>query len=1035
MTMYPGKKFWFILVLSGWTALYAQQTTIYSDAQEAYKRGMEFYENGLPAQARREFQETVDLLLPLNEAEAEMLRTQAKLYISKCSVDMGTRDGERKTLDFIREVRPDPEYKLALADLGDYYFNNRRYDDAIKYYGELPSSALPKRQMEQIRFRQGYANFVQKRYPQAKPHFESFKNEKSSPYFAPANYYLGFCFFNEGNYDQAYRVLTEIENEAAYKQEMPYLQGQILFAQRRFEEVVQKLASKANDTRVSNRKEINQLVGQSLFEQNKYKEALPYLEYYAASSSRLREEELYQLGFTQYQEKRYQSAIGNLRPLSSANSIIGQNAMFYLANCYLQTGDKNGALTALGSAKRMGFDPVLQEEAIFNYAKLAYELNQPREAANELKVFKPNSKYYNEAQTLLSDVLLSFKDYRQAYEIAEDMSKTNRTPQFLRTYQKIALNRGIQVLLENNPEGARPFLLKASENPVDPSVQAIAIFWLGDIAHRQGQYQESTALLDKFQVLSRTLNNLPDETSIFTAQYTQAYNYLKTGKYDLSRSAFQAVVEGINRNLRFIRNPDITGRILGDATLRLGDSYFRINQYASASQYYKSVIEKRYAGIDYAIYQNAIISGLQGKRTDEILALDQLVRDYPSSEYADDALFRLGEANQSANRPAQAIEALRTLITKYRNKSPLINPALLQLGLISYNQSNYEAAVNYYKQVFSNNPEAEEANQARQNLEYIYLEILGEPDQYLAFLETIPGYKTENVDRDALAFKVAQSQFEKQDTRRAIESFTSYIRSYPKGMNITAAYFSRGECYSIQKEFSKALADYEATVSFGNSKYYVKALEKGALIAYNHELDFTRAFRFYTELEKVASGNDDMLFDAQLGAMRSAYRMKNTNGVYAYADKVTKNPKASKDQVATGHFYLAKLAFDREDYASALPAVEKVIRMSSNEQSDEARYMQAFIYYRRKDLDKARDYCIEANAENSGNTYWAAKSILLLSDIFVEKGELYDAEAALEALIESYSGDKDLLNQANTKLGEIKRRIEQSSPLNKTGGN
>lgn len=1034
--MYSGKIAWSLFFLLSWAALSAQQTSVYSDAQAAYKRGVEYYDNGLPAKARREFQQTLDLLLPVNEAEAKMLRTRAQLFIAKCSVVMEARDGEMKALEFIRNIRPDPEYKLALADLGDFYFNSRRYEEALRYYDQIPAVGLPKKQMEQIRFRQGYAHFLQKRYPQAKPNFQYLQNETSSPYFAPANYYLGFCFFQEGNYDQAYKCMAAIENDPTYKQEMPYIQGQILFAQRRFQEVVTKLRTKANDPRVANRKEINQLVGQSLFEQNNYKEALPFLEYYAANSSRLREEELYQLGFAQYQEKKYPAAIGNLRPLSGANSLIGQNAMFYLANCYLQTGDKNGALNALATAKRLSFDPVLQEEAMINYAKLAYELNQPREAANELKNIKPASKYYNEAQALIGDVLLSYKDYRQAFEIAEELAKTNRTPQFLAVYQKMALNRGIQLLQENNPDGAKTYLQKAVENPVDPKIQATAIYWMGDISNRKGQFKESISYFDQFLTLVRTLSNLPDESSVFTAQYIQGYNYLKTGNYDQSRTAFQGTVDGINRNARFIKNTDISVKILGDATMRLGDSYFRINQYGNASNYYKTAIEKRYSGYDYAIFQNAIIDGLQGRRTDEILALEQLVRDFSNSDYADDALFRLAAANQNANRPSQALEALRTLVTRYRNKSPLINQAFLQLGLISYNMANYDAAISYYKQVFTNNPETEEANQARQTLEYIYVETLGKPEEYLAFIETVPGYKVENADRDALAFKAAQSLFEKDDFRRAIESFTSYIRNFPKGVNIITAYFNRAECYAALKEYSKALPDYETVIAPGSGRNYVKALDKASVIAYNHELDFGKAFRLYTELEKVA-GNDAMLFNAQLGALRSAYRSKNQSAVYSYADKVTKNTKAADPEITTANFYLGKLAFDKQDYANALPALEKVISRSENEQSDEALYLRAFIHYRQRDFSKAMESCLQAIENNSGFYYWRAKTSLLLAEVYAEKGtrdDLLNAQAVLEALLESYRDDQEIINQATVRLGQIKRLNEQNSILNKSGG-
>ncbi|MFZ4427571.1 MAG: tetratricopeptide repeat protein [Saprospiraceae bacterium] len=1034
--MYSGKTAWSLFFLLCWAAMGAQESSVYSDAQAAYKRGVEYYDNGLPAKARREFQQTLDLLLPVNEAEAKMLRTRAQLFIGKCSVVMKTRDGEMKALEFIRNIRPDPEYKLALADLGDHYFNSRRYDEALRYYDQIPAVGLPKKQMEQIRFRQGYAHFSQKRYPEAKGNLQALQNEPASAYFAPANYYLGFCFFQEGNYEQAYKCMTAVENDPAYKQEMPYIQGQILFAQRRFQDVVNKLRTRANDPRVSNRKEINQLVGQSLFEQGNYKEALPFLEYYAANSSRLREEELYQLGFAQYQEKKYPAAIGNLRPLSTANSLIGQNAMFYLANCYLQTGDKNGALNALATAKRQNFDPALQEEAMINYAKIAYELNMPREAANELKNIKPNSKYYNEAQALIGDVLLSYKDYRQAFEIADELAKTNRTPQFLAVYQKMAFNRGIQLLQENNPDGAKTYLQKAMEYPADPKIQASAIYWMGDLANRKGQFKESISYFDQFLTLARALSNLPDESGIFTAQYIQGYNYLKTGSYDQSRTAFQATVDGINRNARFIKNTDITVKVLGDATLRLGDSYFRTNQYGNASQYYKAAIEKRYAGYDYAIFQNALIDGLQGRRTDETLALEQLARDFPKSEYADDALFRLGAAYQAANRPAQALESLRTLVTRYSN-SPLINQAYLQLGLISYNMTNYDDAISYYKRVFTNNPDTEEANQALQTLEYIYVETLSRPEEFVAFIETVPGYKIENADRDALAFKAAQSLFEKNDFPRAVESFTSYLRSFPKGVNVIAAYYGRAESYAALKDYSKALSDYEAVIAPGSGRNYIKALDKASVIAYNHELDFAKAFKLYTELEKAAT-NDGMLFNAQLGALRSAYRSKNQNAVYNYADKVTKNPKAGNPEIATANFFLGKLAFDKQDFANALPALDKVIRLSQTEQSDEALYLRAFIHYRQRDLNKALESCLESIENNSGFYYWRAKTSLLLADVLADKGskeDLLNAQAVLEALLENYREDQEIVNQATIRLGQIRRLNEQNSILNKNGGN
>lgn len=1020
------------ILLLGSISLWAQQTSVFTEAYRAFVRGDELFKDGLLAPAQIEFQKTLDLLLPVQDAEAVMLTTQARLQLAKCSVRLGAKDGEATTLQLIRSLHPDPAYQQALVDLGNFYFNNKRYEDALNYYARIPSGTLPKAQMDQVQFRQGYATFVKKQYTTAKSFFLEMASQANSEYAAPANYYLGLCYFFEADYDKAYQSFQRIENHADYKNELPYIQAQILFAQRKFDELIQKTASLVNDTRTANLKEIRQLVGQSYFEKGDYPNALPHLEFYASNASKMREEELYQVGYAQYQMKKYQDAIRNFKPLSIANTSIGQNAMFYLANCYLQLGDKNSALNALATAKRLDYDPILQEDARFNYAKLALELNQPREAANELQVFTPQSKYYSEAQGLLSQALLGYRDYQQALDILEDIMKTNQSPQLKATYQQLSLSRGLQLIQQNDLENARKQLQAAIDNPLNAQNTAVALFWMADIANRREDYEESIRYIDKFLVAAKSLTNLPEESNVLTANYLQAYNLLRTNSYDRSRSLFQATVDGISRARNSIKNPEITNSILGDATMRLGDGYFRENLYANALKYYNEAISKRYNGYDYALFQKAIIEGLQGRKTEEINALKNLVASFPNSEYADDALFRLGDTYQEVGNLAEAMEPLKTLVSKYRSKSPLINQALLKLGLIAYNQGNYEGAASYYKQVFSNNPEPGEASQALSALEEIYIGDLGRPGEYTAFLETVPGYKVDNFVRDSLNYKVAIVQFENQEFKRAAESFSNYLRTFPKGSYVVPATYNRAECYSNLKEYSKALPDYDAVIKQGPSKYFIKALEKAALIAYHDAQDFQKAFNYYVELERNAS-SEDKLFEAQIGAMRCAYRTNNRQALANYSSKVANNSNASPEQVATANFYIGKQAFDVQDFNTAMTAFQKVIKNSDNELTAEARYLIASIHFQRRELDKVKTICMEANRLSSAYPNWVAKSFLLLADAMVETKDLYDAQAVLESLIENFDGDKELVEIAKSKLAQVKRQIEQTSILNKSG--
>ena len=75
---------------------------------------------------------------------------------------------------------------------------------------------------------------------------------------------------------------------------------------------------------------------------------------------------------------------------------------------------------------------------------------------------------------------------------------------------------------------------------------------------------------------------------------------------------------------------------------------------------------------------------------------------------------------------------------------------------------------------------------------------------------------------------------------------------------------------------------------------------------------------------------------------------------------------------------------------------------------------------------------INANRESSGYPYWVARSVILLSDILAEKGDLYNARAALEALLENYNEDPELVQTARTKLEQLETLISRGSRLDRS---
>ncbi|MEL6922861.1 MAG: tetratricopeptide repeat protein, partial [Bacteroidota bacterium] len=753
--------------------------------------------------------------------------------------------------------------------------------------------------------------------------------------------------------------------------------------------------------------------------------ALPYLEYYGERSNKMREEDFYQLGFVQYKTGNFDSAIDNFEELSDVDSPLGQNAMYKLGDCYIKTGNKNSARNAFAKASRMTYDKDLQEESLYNYAKLSYELKYDGDAITALQQIPPTSKYHTEAQTIISAIFLNTRDYERAMRIIEGLP--NKTPKLRETYQKVAYNRGLQLYRDGDMSDAKRYFKKSQEVPVNQRTNALATYWLGDIAHEEKQFDESAQLMSRFLNLAGNDNRLPDESSVHTANYVQGYNYLKQKKYNQALGYFQNAITGIRQNANFIENDYIKNKVVGDATLRAGDCLFKGNNYNQAIRYYDEAISNRYSGYIYALYQKAIIEGLRGKTVEKILALEKIADTYPNSEYADDALFELGSTYQEIGELNKAVQPLKQLVSQYKDKSDLTNSALIKLGLITYNQGSYQTAINYYKQVFSNNPDPKEAQGALAALEEIYVEDLGQPDEYFAFLESI-NYDVDSQEKELISFKAAETQFENGNYQRAIEGYNRYLTSYPNGRNSLNAYYNRAESYAVQRDYSNALKDYETVIGRGQSKYYAKALNKAALIAYNHEEDFNKSYDYYTRLEQVAS-SEDQVFDAQLGALRSAYRTNRPNEINAMARKVVNNPRATDDQKATAYFYMGKYDFDRKNYDAALASFNQVTRLSDNEQTAEARYDIAYIYYVQRELETAKQICINANKESSSYPYWVANSVILLSDILAEQGDLFNARAALEGLIENYDGDAELVATAREKLARLNSQSASSSRL------
>jgi TolA-binding protein len=141
------------------------------------------------------------------------------------------------------------------------------------------------------------------------------------------------------------------------------------------------------------------------------------------------------------------------------------------------------------------------------------------------------------------------------------------------------------------------------------------------------------------------------------------------------------------------------------------------------------------------------------------------------------------------------------------------------------------------------------------------------------------------------------------------------------------------------------------------------------------------------------------------------------------------HPKANADEQATAMYYAGKTHYKKNDLNAAKDNFDRAGKKANNNQAAESRYLVAEILYKQGDKSGAEAQCNAANDANASYPFWIAKSLLLLSDIYVDRNDLFNARAALEAVIENFSDDKDLLASANEKLVNVENLEKQNTRI------
>lgn len=987
------------------------QQSAWFDLNKNYKSGLELLDHGKYAAASNQFNAVLkkDKKSSSNaesDPETALMKENAHYFIALCALELGNSDAESLFLNFIKSYPANNYTKLAYYHVGRYYFAQKNYPKVIEWLKKLDDSGLVGKESYEYRYKLAYSYFEVKNLDLSEAIFAQLKDEKST-YNEQSIYYYAYINYLQKDYKKALIEFERLKGSKLYENSYPYYISALYFLDKRYDDVLNYAIPILKSSKQLYETEMLRIIGASYFAKSDYVNAGQYFDDFQRKDEGKTQnnQDNYQIGYTAFKLKKYEKAILELEKLETADEYF-QSGMIALGESFLQTDNKQAARSAFFKASKLDFDAQLREEGLFNYAKLSFELEFHQVALDATQQFiktYTQSPKLDQAKTLLGEILLTTKNYKDAIDILETIPNRNREAN--EVYQKVTYFRGLEFYNERAFQNAISAFMRSNKYPEDDEIHSLSTYWLAEAMYEVRKFGESVQTFEKFMSLSSS-----KQTEVFNyAHYALAYAAFEFENYRKAATYFA----------RFLRGNEKDQKTINDAILRLADSYFVLKVYDDALVYYNRIIASKTSSEDYALFQRGMIQGLQGQNDMKIETHKSLLAQFPNSNYADDASFEIPYTYFIKNDFDIAKAGLSALIEKYP-RSSYVPRALITIGLVELNQDNEQAALNTFKRVVSEYTTTDEAKLALESIKNIYLQ----NSDAAAFLDYANSTSIGNLstyEQDNITFQAANNRFLSGDYQGTFESVNAYFDKFPKAVHDKHARFIRAESLVRLKRPNEAIPDYEYILNDWTSDYTERALISISKI-YLNQKKYNEAIVHLKKLELTSEYKSNYSF-AVNNLMEAYSSMNLPDETLQYVKFIRESNKSSEEDLFRASLYSGKANLIIGDTIQAVNDFTEVAEKTQTVTGAEAKYNLAHILYLRKQYKTALAAAFDLTNNMPSHDYWVAKTYILIADIYVGMKDTFQAKSTLQSIIENYDNQEDdILVTAKEKLKKLTKK-------------
>ncbi|MCR5243982.1 MAG: tetratricopeptide repeat protein [Bacteroidales bacterium] len=970
-------------------SLIASQALIPSEASaqdDDYRYALELYGKGQYTHSRTVFEN-----LPENPVNSG--------YALLCAIRLKTADYPRLLKEYTQKynysgLMPEIRFRHGLN-----LFDAGQYAEAASMFLAVDESGIAGDDLAELVFKKAFSLYECRRYDAALPELKRVDKMAYSDFAAPARYTAGSIYYEREQFEDAVEWFGKSSSDPRFGEISRYYIMDAKYMLGDYDYVIGNAEDAYAAVPEDRRPHLARIISESYLIKGDASKARFYYEDASAGKEDGRGDYFY-AGSLMYATKDYKGAVENYTKMTDRTDSIGQIANYQLGYSYIQTKNKVAAMKAFSDASAVRFDPSIREDAYFNYAKLSFDLN------NDSSVFEKYLKEYPDSgrgELIYSyQALAALYNHDYAGAVAAYDKIDNLDADQSGNYMKANYLRANQLIKAGAWRDAIPCLRAASYYADRQSkFSQLCRYWLAESYFRDGQYPQAREIFTSLYNAS-ALDSRQEGRAL---PYGIAYTYFKEDNYDQAARWFS----------NYLGSGDKLYRT--DASVRKGDCLFMSRKYADAINAYSAAVEADPSSL-YPVYQSGIAYGLSGKNSDKIAMLSRARKESATRPFWSESMYELGRAYVAAKDDAAADECYKEIIGASRDTT-YIARALIGLGMNARNNTRYDEALGYYKQVVEKMPGSEYSEDALLAIESIY-QSKQEPEGYLAYIESVSRLDKSDSDKEKMLFSGAEQVFYSENYDKALNSLSAYMERYPEGADMVKAMYYAAESNRMLGNKEKACDWYRKVLDKGTGKVLEDAALQYATLSYAMD-HFGDALEGYLRLASE-SKDEARIHTAHIGSTLAAYGAKEYESAARYADAVISDRTVTADEKRVAEFLKAKSLLATSHREEAYGIFSKLSSATKSPEGAESAYLMIQDAYDRGDFDDVKKRVFALADSGTGENYWLAKSFIVLGDSYADLEDYRQARATFESVRDGYkskdAGD-DVTDSVNMRLRKL----------------